>query len=247
MPSRSIASTARQKADAIRLSGAGRLLALTALVLLFGWLLGHAAHWFADGLAVNAQLYFHAFRIGNLRSPWVLAPMRFLSGAVLQYSALASWAFACGYWCARGARQMTIVWLGTFIALTFVGTAATTSSVRVAQPWFFESLVTSVAYPATITVLFVAVPAALAARTVRGRSTSAPVIWMVAVIGIALAWWHASELRDAVTFGCVLPNGSAITYCASRDVPWGAASASVLTALAALMAWDALRSRRPVR
>ena len=48
-----------------------------------GWLLGHAARWFADGMAVNAQLYFHAFRFDNISSPWVYAPLRFLSAAVL--------------------------------------------------------------------------------------------------------------------------------------------------------------------
>src|SRR6476646_8360904 len=100
--------------------------ALLALVVMAGVLLGHAARWFADGMAVNSQLYFHAFRIAEVRSPWVLAPLQFLSAAVLQYSGLASWAFVCGYFCARGAGGSVKVPLGVFVVVTLAATAVTT-------------------------------------------------------------------------------------------------------------------------
>src|SRR4051812_13033090 len=103
-----------------------------ALVLVFGWLLGHSARWFADGMVVNAQLYFHAFRLAYVRSPWVLAPLRFFSAAVLQYSALAAWAFGCGYFCARAADRTRIWLIGMFTAMVLLGTAFTTTSVRLA-------------------------------------------------------------------------------------------------------------------
>lgn len=216
--------------------------ALCLLVLIVGWLLGHVARWFADGLAVNAQLYFHAFRIADLRSPWVLAPLRFLSGGVLQYSALASWAYACGYWCARGGRR-TNAWVGAFSIVALFGTVFTTTSVRVAQPWFFEHVVAGAIHPMVVKVLFMIIPAWIATRAVRYRSTSAVAIAIVASIGIVLAWWHASDLGHALTFGCVVEISSRSAPCASVEMPWGIGIALVLTAMSGLMAWDAVAGK----
>lgn len=215
--------------------------ALLSLVVVFGWLLGHAARWFADGMVVNAQLYFHAFRIDYVRSPWVWAPLRFLSAAALQYSALASWAFACGYLCARSASRATHVWVAAFVAVTILGPVFTTTSVRIAQPRFFDSAVAASVYPALLNVLFVSLPAYVAVRTVRNRSGAAPVIALVGLIAIALAWWNASELGDALTFGCVWQTTSG-AFCPSREIPWGAGGALALTAVGALTTWDGVKA-----
>ena len=214
------------------------------LVLIVGWLLGHAARWFADGLAVTAQLYFHAFRIATLRSPGVLAPLRFLSAGVLQYSALASWAYACGYWCARGTRHEN-TWLGVFGVVVLFGTVLTTTSVRVAQPWFFEGVVAAVVHPTVVKVLFIVVPAWIAARAVRSRSTSVATIAIVASIGIVLAWWHVSDLGHALTFGCVVKAGARSEFCASGDMPVGVGIALALTAMSGMMAWGFVAREAP--
>src|SRR3982751_5284686 len=112
-----------------QLTSAARVMALrtaaVALVLISGWLLGHTARWFSDGMVVNSQLYFHAFRIEYVRSPWVLAPLRFFSAAVLQYSALAAWAFGCGYFCARAADRTSVALIAVFTAMVLLGTAFT--------------------------------------------------------------------------------------------------------------------------
>ena len=222
--------------------GDRRTAVVIGIVLLCGGILGHAARWFADGMAVNAQLYFHAFRIDNLRSPWVLAPLRFLSAAVLQYSALASWAFACGYFCARTAARRAAACVGAFTAVALLATAFTTTSVRIAQPRFFESAVASTLYPLAVKLLFVVVPACLAARAVRRRSTSALAVSIVAGVAVVLAWWTSSDLGHALTFGCVLRTGAATSYCASPERSWGAWSAGLLALAAVLMAWDALKT-----
>jgi hypothetical protein len=212
------------------------------LVLVLGWLLGHVARWFADGIVVNAQLYFHAFRFDFVRSPWVLAPMRFLSGAVLQYSALASWAFAGGYWCARAAGERTKAWMAAFTGVTLLGTLVTTTSVRVAQPSFFEGTFAAVGYPLILKILFVVGPAWFAARAVRQRASPLAVVTVIAVIGAVLAWWSAGDLRHAVTSGCMLADGAASRSCLSAAMPWGAAGAILLTAVGAAMVWDRARS-----
>jgi hypothetical protein len=215
------------------------------MVIAVGIVLGHAARWFADGLAVNAQLYFHAFRIDNVHSPWVLAPLRFLSGAVLQYSALASWSCACGYWCGRGAPRSTRPWLGVFSLAALVPTVLTTTSVRIAQPSFFESAAAALIYPALVKLLFVVGPAWIIARAIRKQSTCTLAIVVVAAIGIVLAWFQANDLGHALTFGCVIATGSRAVPCASGNVPWGAGTALVLTAMSGLMAWDAVTGKPP--
>jgi hypothetical protein len=212
---------------------------LVPFVLVFGLILGHVARWFADGTAVNAQLFFHAFRLHNVRTPWVYAPLHFLSAAVLQYSALASWAVALGYFSARVlANRVASVTTAGFILLALLGTAATTTSVRVAQPWFFDIVVTAIAYPLAIQVLFVAVPAYLTARAVRRQSTSFATIATISAIGIVLAAWCAADLGHALTYGCVVQASTGPQYCTTQD---GIASVGVALAIAAastLMAWD---------
>jgi hypothetical protein len=211
------------------------------IVIGVGMILGHTARWFADGLAVNAQLYFHAFRIDYVHSPWVLAPLRFLSGAVLQYSALASWSCACGYWCARATTRSTNAWLGAFSLAALLGTVLTTTSVRAAQPWFFASPVAAVIYPAVVKLLFVVIPAWIAVRAIRNQPTPVVPIALVAAIGIVLAWFHASDLGHVLTFGCVIEAGSRSTPCVSGNIPWATGTALALTALSGAMAWDAVR------
>src|SRR3954465_553984 len=214
--------------------------AAVALVLISGWLLGHTARWFADGMVVNAQLYFHAFRIEYVRSPWVLAPLRFFSAAVLQYSALAAWAFGCGYFCGRATDRTAIALIAVFAAVVLLGTAFTTTSVRIAQPRFFQGVVSTAVYPIAVKLLFVVLPAGFAAHTIRHRTTPASAVTVIAVAGLALTWWNVGGLGDALTFGCVLP-GSPRVYCTPRESPWGVASAFVLSILVAVMAWDRLR------
>src|SRR4051794_29464976 len=163
-------------------------------MVILGWLLGDVARWFSDGLVVNAQLYFHAFRIDNVRSPWVWAPMRFLSSAVLQYSAVTSWGLACGYWCAPRNRTSAHPLLWVFTVMTLAGTMLTTTSVRIAQPAFFDTFGTAVVYPTVVKALFVVLPAWAGSRALRGGAASPVTIVLVAAIGIMLAWSHASDL-----------------------------------------------------
>jgi hypothetical protein len=215
-------------------------LTLVPVVLVFGLVLGHIARWFADGMVVNAQLYFHAFRVHNVRTPWVFAPLHFVSAAVLQYSALASWAVALGYLSARAfTNQRASVAVAGFLTLALMGTGLTTTSVRVAQPWFFDSVITAIAYPLGVKVLFLALPAYLAARAVRRRATSLPSVLIIAVIGIVLAGWNAADLRHGLTYGCVVPAGFGTTHCTSLESVWGMSVAVALAAASALMAWDA--------
>jgi hypothetical protein len=219
-----------------------------------GWLLGHAARWFADGMAVNAQLYFHAFRFDNISSPWVYAPLRFLSAAVLQYSGLASWAFACGFVCARTSARSARWCLGVFALAALLGRVFTTTSVRLAQPRFFQGAIPATVYPMALTVLLVVIPAAVAVRAayVRPavsarastrhrlrRSTVTVAIGLVAVIGIGLTWWNAADLGNALTFGCIVRTGTGTAYCTPREMPVGVGCAVVLTAIYAWMTWDA--------
>src|SRR3954468_19015842 len=220
--------------------------AAVALALISGCLLGHTARWFADGMVVNAQLYFHAFRLAYVRSPWVLAPLRFFSAAVLQYSALAAWAFGCGYFCARAADRTRIWLIGMFTAMVLLGTAFTTTSGTLAQPRFFEGVISTSVYPLTVKLLFVVLPACFAAHTIRHRTTPASGIALIALAGIALTWWNVGDLGNALTFGCVLP-GSGDDYCTSRESPWGIAGALILSLLAAVMAWECRTTLPPRR
>jgi hypothetical protein len=103
-------------------------------MVILAWLLGDVARWFADGLVVNAQLYFHAFRIDNVRSPWMS---------------------------------------------------------------------------------------------------------LAAAIGMMLAWWHASDLGYALTFGCVAPPDSGAGPCLPSPVPWDIVAPVVLMTLSGSIAWDA--------
>jgi hypothetical protein len=212
---------------------------LAATLLGAAWILGHAARWFADGMAVNAQLYFHAFRLHNVLTPWRLAPLHFLSAAVLQYSALGSWAFASGYVCARAYGRWANGTVGAFIAIVLAGTVVTTTSVRIAQPRFFESAIAATVYPLAVKLLFIAIPACMAARAVRRRPMSMPAILIIAVAGIGLAAWSASDLGNALTHGCVWRGGPGVEYCTSREGVSGTGSALVFAAVNALMAWDA--------
>jgi hypothetical protein len=214
-----------------------------ATLLVVAWILGHAARWFADGMAVNAQLYFHAFRMHNVLTPWRLAPLHFFSAAVLQYSALGSWAFASGYVCARAYGRWASGTVGAFIAIVLAATVLTTTSVRMAQPRFFESAVAAAIYPLAVKLAFIAVPAYLAARAVRRRATSMPAILIVAAAGIGLAAWSASDLGNALTHGCVWRGSSGAEYCTSRQDVAGTGSALVFAASSALMAWDAWVNR----
>lgn len=214
-------------------------LMLVPVVLVFGLVLGHVARWFADGMAVNAQLYFHAFRPHNVRTPWVLAPLHFLSAAVLQYSALASWAVAFGYLGARAvAHRCAIAMVGGFAALTFLGTALTTTSVRVAQPWFFETVPSSTAYPAAIKAIFLVTPAYFAARAAHRQTTPVLAVAMIAAIGIVLAGWNAPDLGHALTYGCVVQTSAGVANCTSRESLWGMGTALTLASASGLMAWD---------
>jgi hypothetical protein len=215
-----------------------RVILVIALAVVFGWLFGHAARWFTDGLAVNAQLYFHAFRVSNLHSNWVWAPLRFLSAGVLQYSGLTSWAFVSGYLCRRVTSQPFSIAIGALVASTFSSIALTTTSVRIAQPRFFEGGGASILFPVAVTVLFVAVPACLGARAVRRVSMSSGATALLSLLAIGLAWWNANELGDALTFGCVLPRGSGLHYCTPREGSWGLLSAAALTVVGALTLWD---------
>jgi hypothetical protein len=224
-----------------------RRLALTAAMIGVAWILGHAARWFADGMAVNAQLYFHAFRMHNVLTPWRLAPLHFFSGAVLQNSALVSWAFASGYLSARVCGRRAIGTLGAFVAIALLGTAVTTTSVRIAQPRFFESAIAATAYPFAVKLLFIAVPAYLAARAVRRQTTSVPAIAIIAAVGIVLAGWNASDLGYALTYGCVWRGGSGTEYCTSLGSVSGFFSALLLAVSSASMAWDAWANRSRTR
>ena len=221
-----------------------RVILVIALAVVFGWLFGHAARWFTDGLAVNAQLYFHAFRVSNVHSNWVWAPLRFLSAGVLQYSGLTSWAFVSGYLCRRVTSQPFSIAIGALVASTFSSIALTTTSVRIAQPRFFEGGGASILFPVAVTVLFVAVPACLGARAVRRVSMSTSTTALLSLIAIGLAWWNANELGDALTFGCVLPTGSGLHYCTPREGSWGLFSAAALTVVGALTLWDSQRRDR---
>lgn len=213
--------------------------ALAAVIIAFAWILGHAARWFADGMVVNAQLYFHAFRLHNLLTPWRLAPLHFFSAAVLQYSALASWAFACGYFGARASGRRASEAVGVFVVMAVLGTGVTTTSVRVAQPRFFESAMAATAYPLAVMLVFIAIPAYLAARAVRRDAVSVPAVVIIALVGIGLAGWHASDLGNVLTYGCVWRVAPGTEYCVSRESLPGAGIAWVLAAFSALMAWDA--------
>jgi hypothetical protein len=212
---------------------------LTVVMIAVAWTLGHAARWFADGMAVNAQLYFHAFRMHNLLTKWRLAPLHFFSAAVLQYSALVSWAFAGGYLGSRAYGRWASGSVGAFVTIALLGTAFTTTSVRIAQPRFFESAIAATAYPLAVKLLFIAIPAYLAARVVRRQATPVPAIVIIAAVGIVLAAWNASDLGNALTYGCVWRGGSEADYCTSRESVSGIGSALVLAASSALMAWDA--------
>lgn len=210
------------------------------LVVVVGLVLGHGARWFADGLAVNAQLYFHAFRIDYVHSPWVLAPLRFLSGAVLQYSALASWSCACGYWCARAGSRTNNAWMAAFSLCALLGTVLTTTSVRLAQPWFFESAAIAVIHPVVVKLLFILAPAWIATRVVRNQFATLVAIVLVAAIGIVLAWILANDVGHALTFGCVIEISARSGPCVPGDLV-GTGAALVLTTLSGLMVWDAVR------
>ncbi len=216
--------------------------AIIAIVVLCGAILSHAARWFADGLAVNAQLYFHAFRFDNVHSPWVLAPLRFFSAAALQHSALASWGFACGYLCTRAATRRAGASIGAFVAVTLAATAFTTTSVRLAQPHFFDNVVTTTVFPMAVKLLFVAAPACLAALAVRHRAASPLVVSCIAFVAIVLTGWNYSDVGNALTFGCVRIGSAGTGYCTSREGSWGLVGACVLALVAACMAWDAVRS-----
>jgi len=220
---------------AVRATAAG------ALAVLFGLLLGLTARWFADGMTVNGQLFFHAFRLSNLHSNWVYAPLRFLSAGILQYSALVSWAVLCGYACARAGGRAARALLGAFIAGVLLGTAVTTTSVRIAQPQFFEGVVAATIHPFGVTLAFIVVPACLAWLAVRRRRAPAAVVVTVAVLAVLLTAWNAADLGNALTFGCVLSAGG---YCTSRGNLPAVVSAAGLVALAGWMAWDALASSR---
>jgi hypothetical protein len=196
------------------------------MIIAVAWLLGHAARWFADGMVVNAQLYFHAFRWHNLFTPWRLAPLHFFSAAVLQYSALVSWTFASAYLGARAYGRWASGAVVSFVTIALAVTTVTTTSVRLAQPRFFEGAIAATSYSLLVQLLFIAVPAYLAARAVRGRTMTMSAIAIIAVVGIVLAGWHASDLRDALTYGCIWGSGA------------GIASALMLAVFSGLMAWD---------
>jgi hypothetical protein len=220
-----------------------RRLSLAAAMFVAASILGHAARWFADGMAVNAQLYFHAFRMHNILTPWRLAPLHFFSAAFLQYSALVSWAFAGGYFLARAYGRWASNAVGAFVAIALVATAVTTTSVRIAQPRFFENSVAATTYPLAVKLLFIAIPTWLAARMVRRQTTSGLAIAIIAAIGIVLAGWNASDLGNALTYGCIWRGGSGIDYCTARESGLGTGSALVFAASSGLMAWDAWMNR----
>jgi hypothetical protein len=217
--------------------------ALLMVVLCLGGVLAHVARWFADGMAVNAQLYFHAFRIEFIRSPWVFAPMRFLSAAVLQYSALASWSFACGYVATRAANGKAHLVTAGFAAIVLVSTAWTTTSVRNLQPWFFAPIAAAAVYPIMLKLAFILIPAWSAARAAARHTASVPVILVIGCVGLLLTWWNVSDLGAALNYGCVLPGNTRGT-CTSRESYWGVAAAVTLIGVTALMMCDAAAPRR---
>ena len=221
-------------------------LVIMPLVLILGLVLGHVARWFADGMVVNAQLYFHAFRLHSVRTPWVYAPLHFLSAAVLQYSALTGWAVALGYVSARTlVNHRASATAAGFIVCALLGTSATTTSVRVAQPWFFEGMVAAIAYPLGVKLLFLAAPAYLAARAVRRQSTSFASMATIGVIGVVLAGWSAADLGHGLTYGCVVQASTGPRYCTSREGISSLAVALALAAASTLMAWDSWVSNTP--
>lgn len=209
---------------------------IVAATVTAGLILGHIARWSADGLAVNLQLYFHAFRLHNIATPWVNAPLRFLSAAVLQYSALACWGIGWGLVMNRSERRSASRLLLLFAGSVAAGIAFTATSVRLSQPQFFSDRVWSMANPAVAGTICVGA-AWLAARAER-RGTWAPENTIaLLVIALGLGWWSITDVSHAMAYGCMPAPSFVSVACPAPHVLSGIATVGVVSLPTIYMAW----------
>ena len=208
------------------------------MVLAAGFVLGHLARWFADGLAVNLQLYFHAFRVSYVHSNWVIAPMRFLSSGVLQYSALVCWAIGWGYVIARGARTPRRHALAFALGVV-AGVTLTATSVRVTQPQFFAGWWWAAMNPA-IAGAVCAIAAVLVSRTPRSAPAPRYVAVPFAIGALVLSWWGVNDVSHAMSYGCVPGAGLADRVCPSPEWQWGVLALCLLAGPIIYMLWDSM-------
>ena len=209
-----------------------------------GLILGHIARWFADGLAVNSQLFFHAFRLVNLHSPWVNAPMRFLSGAVLQYSALACWAIGWGYVLGSADSRHHRLRLAAFAAGVTTGGAFTMTSVRQAQPQFFAQIAWTTLNPLLASGACV-IPALLSAGAARRGSWHLEGVLLVAAAAVGLSWWTAIDVRYALGYGCVPTAVLSAILCPPAQTQWSMAIVGALSCPIVYMVWRTNRGSGP--
>jgi hypothetical protein len=214
--------------------------ALTGALAAAGLILGHIARWFADGLAVNSQLFFHAFRLASLRSPWVHAPMHFLSGAVLQYSAIACWGIGWGYVIGDAESRHRQYRLAAFAASVAIGALFTTTSVRQAQSELFAQLVWTIVNPLVAAAACV-IPAVLSARAARRRSWRYESVLLVGVALAGLSVWSAADVRYALAYGCVPIAALSALVCPSAQTHGGTAIVGALSCPIVYMVWHVVR------
>jgi hypothetical protein len=208
-----------------------RAVATVVAVGCVGLLLGHIARWFADGLAVNLQLYFHAFRFAVVRSPWVVAPLRFLSAGLLQYSALGCWAIAWGRLIqARPAPVRHLMALAVGIVL---GVVCTMTPVRISQPQLFATTFWHTVNPLLPAGAGVLLAAAVGRRAVWGMP--ATILFTVTAIGVS--WWCVPDVSYAVAYGCVPMTPLARAVCPPVHMGWGLAAVTIMVIPVIPMMW----------